>query len=81
MYRLYTESKPNLAEILGRYVHAFTLIEAVGCWNLQIEKSAIIELADISLETAKQIAAEIKRLNSQEAVLIAEISERTTLIV
>jgi len=75
MYRILTESK-NVALVktgLGDLGLDFTLYSGDGSWRGQEERSLIIELDNITRELAEKAARLIKRINSQEKVLLQEI--------
>ena len=78
--RLYTENlnKDKVIRLAaGAFPDGFTVYEAAGCWMGGQENSLGIEIlvtdtgdVDRALETARQLAADIKRLNNQESVLL-----------
>ncbi len=78
MYRLLTEERENLPDIVGRYVDGFTLSTGLGMWKDKLERSAKIDL-DAPIATVRQIAEAIKRDNGQDAVMILELG-RSVLI-
>ena len=75
MYRICTEDKNREAihAILDSHVEGYAVLPGVGSWKGQREKSLTIDLIGPSLETARQIAEEIKAANQQEAVLLLDI--------
>ena len=76
-YRIYTEDT-NRADILKeakkRWPNGFTFINGMGCWAGVEESCLIIEIIreSAALPTIQRFAADIKRLNKQDAVLITE---------
>jgi len=82
IYRIYTERKPNLAEIANKYFEGFTIIEAKGYWQGKPEPSAVIEIIadESSRGTVTQLAYDIKHTNNQQAVLVVEIEGEDYLV-
>lgn len=58
--------KEKLAGIVARYVKGYTIYEALGMWNGEAEKTAILEISG-AFPLLKMID-EIKREMKQEAV-------------
>lgn len=76
LYRIITEDKNSneIEKIVNKFYPGFTLIKGKGYWRLQKEKTLIIEIITDSEDTKiNRIAKEIKKANSQEAVLIQRI--------
>lgn len=72
IYRIYTEdkSRTKVVKILDKHLEGYTLIEGVGAWKGERERSLIVEViakCDIDVRLA---AKEIKRINAQEAVFV-----------
>lgn len=76
-FRIYTENK-NLKEIekiLSKHFEGFTIYKAAGFWRLQKEKVLVIEILGQSkiIKEINAAAKEIKKQNSQEAVLVQKV--------
>lgn len=69
-FTIYTENKPGLSGIVGRYFESFTILEGVGFWKESAENSAVIVVLSDEELKAYQLARAIKRENNQEAVLV-----------
>jgi hypothetical protein len=76
MYRIVTERKnvDSIKQALCGYGLDYTLLKGEGSWHGQVENSLIIELDNISKDVAQTAAQAIKRINSQETVLLQEIA-------
>ena len=75
MFRILTENK-NVDQVKMELVRLgldYTVYRAEGTWQGQQEDSLMIELDNITKESAENAARLIKQLNSQEAVLLQEI--------
>jgi hypothetical protein len=82
LYRICTEDKPNLADLVSARFEAFTIFHGVGYWRGVAEKSATIEIV---LESEKrsqvlELAETIRRENHQEAVLVQAIELNSVLV-
>lgn len=75
LYRIYTETKPNLGEIVSRTLESFTILKGTGYWQGQSEESSVIEvMADEHSRSLVQfIAYAIRSENNQQAVLVVEV--------
>jgi hypothetical protein len=82
MFRILTESKNIglLKTSLGDLGLDYTLYSADGSWRGQEEHSLIIELDNIPRNRAEDAARLIKRINSQEKVLLQEIPVTSHLV-
>jgi len=84
LYRLYTEYKRplNTSKIVSKYFQGFTVTKGIGYWMGLPEKSMIIEIVTERAMDAKvkKLADEIKRYNSQEAVLVQRMENSNWLI-
>lgn len=85
-FRIYTETKDNLKEIVNTYFDSATFIEAKGLWNRTLENSTIIEIIELddfwyhnSCAKVHNLVSRIKLDNKQEAVLVTEEKIRATL--
>jgi len=75
VFRILTEEK-NVDKIKAMLVGLgldFTLFTGHGTWKGQEENSVAVELDNITREEAEHAARTIKRMNSQESVLLQEI--------
>lgn len=78
IWRMYTEKKNigAIENLLNIYFKGYTLIEGIGYWEGEKEKSLIVELlllesgTNQNSENLKKIADEIKIFNNQKTVLI-----------
>lgn len=75
MYRILTESKnvDLVKNILGDLGLDYTLYAGDGSWRGQPENSLIIELDNTTKDLAEEAAKVIKRINSQDKILLQEI--------
>src|ERR1041384_2179185 len=82
LYRICTEDKPNLADLVSARFEAFTIFHGVGYWRGVAEKSATIEIAlpAGNAKKVKELAETICVANSQEAVLVQSIQIESALI-
>lgn len=71
-YRIYTEDKPNLQELVGAEFESFTMFLAEGVWRGESENSAVIEILGHAGDRPKvlQVAERIRVTNDQTAVLV-----------
>ena len=72
LYRIYTEDRQNLSEIVGRYFGGFTILAAYGVYEGINESSAVIEIiaSRETLQTIVHLAGDIKHRNAQSSVLV-----------
>lgn len=72
VYRLYTEARMNLSDIVSRYFHGATLFYANGLWNGALESSVVIEIVGSAsdLQSITHLAGDIRHANNQTAVLV-----------
>lgn len=79
-YRILTEdnNRKAIAALVSSRFGGFTMFPAIGYWKGQQENSLVIEILADSLpeveEAVRGIVTAIKRVNSQESVLL-EITE------
>ena len=78
VYRIYTENinKHTIEKLVSDFYDGYTIIEAKGYWQSKKERSLIIEiLTDGEYEETiiNSIAVQIKKINSQQGVLVAKI--------
>lgn len=82
---IYTESKPNIPDLVGRYFNSFTLAYTTGYWQGKPEKSVKIEIAcdmpigliflklnhdtNVLLKLSDLITA-ILTINEQQAIMV-----------
>jgi len=73
-YRLYTERKDNLKQLVSKYFQGFTVILAEGYWEGIGEPSAIIELVIEGTLTQvihiEAVIQDIKIVNEQQSVMV-----------
>jgi len=76
LYHIYTEDKPNLADLASKHFDGFTILKGVGYWQGEAEPCAVIEIIDSKDKwlTVNTLALDIKEANKQQAVLITQIS-------
>src|SRR5260370_15225232 len=65
LYRIYTEDRQNLSEIVGRYFGGFTILAADGVYEGVNESSAVVEIIATreTLQTIVHLAGDIKHRN------------------
>lgn len=76
LYRIFTEHKnlPAIKCIVADWFDGCTMFEAVGYWQGKREKSLCIEIwGHEDWWAIKAIVSAIKRVNSQDAVLVQQI--------
>lgn len=77
IYRVYTEDKPRLVELVSAFLPAATVYHASGLYNRASENAAIVEvIAPDTRETDETIArlcAEIGRVGKQDSVLAVKL--------
>jgi len=72
VYKLYTEDKSGLIELIARYFDSATLTYGVGLWQGKTEASRIIEIVGTLADLQKVInlAGDIRVKNNQSCVLV-----------
>jgi len=84
LYRIFTEHKntEHITKIVGRYFKGFTLLNGVGFWQGVPERSLVIEIIGTEADASKVelVAYQIKKANTQEAVLIQETNVASQLV-
>ncbi len=72
VFRLYTEDKSNLTDLVARYFAGATLYLATGLWKGSTEQARIIEIVGTldDLQSIVHLAGDIKERNHQSSVLI-----------
>lgn len=75
IYRIYTEDKDNLTDILDRYLKCYTVLSGMGCFNGKHEKCVVVEVSsegnDYNLAARiKATVSDIKSEMNQETVLV-----------
>ena len=75
LFRIHTETRPNIAAIVSELFDGFTLYAAVGYWRGLREDSTTVEiLADASRRADVDTVVErIRAENNQQAVLVVEM--------
>lgn len=56
VWRLYTESRPNLADIVARHFEGATLLSGTGLWQGKTENCTVIEIVTEGVENDADIA-------------------------
>ena len=86
IYRILTEDKGNIAQIVSKHFDAFTIIRAQGYWKGTAENSVVIELDSLGLadmlfsSRVHILATDIKTTNNQDAVLVQKITAESELV-
>ena len=72
VFTLYTESKPNLSELVTRYFDGATITYGLGLWQGTTEPAAVIQIFGWleNLQNIVFLAGDIKTVNAQQTVLI-----------
>lgn len=72
LYTLYTEDKPNVAELVSRYFTGATIYHASGLWNGALESTIVVEIvaSETDLQNIVNLAGDIKHANAQDSVLV-----------
>ena len=89
IFRILTEYRDNLPELTERYFDGFNFTHGIdGYWKGGREMSAVIEIDSIGMDYERightrvkvyALAADIKRENNQQAVLVQEIAAESRL--
>lgn len=74
LYKIYTENiNQSLTEkLISKYLSAYTIYQAKGCWAGSAEQSIVIEYFSSDKReqvTIVSLCEEIKQLNKQQAVI------------
>lgn len=74
IYRLYTESRDNVAALVAAAVPSASIINIQGIWEGTFELGMIVEIIGSALDRAKvqALAQTIARENGQACVLVTE---------
>lgn len=82
VYRLYTEDKPNVRELVSRYFDGATILFARGLWQGQTEDSVVIEIVALKSDLQKvvHLAGDIREVNQQTAVFMTYQTVKSLLI-
>lgn len=82
LYRILTENKNkrDLLSLASGYFEGFTAIEGLGYWQGKGEQSLILEVETSDGAAVKRLANDIKIFNSQQAVLVEVVSNKSFLI-
>jgi hypothetical protein len=84
-FSIYTEDlqRPQIIALVHKEFAAATLYSAQGSWKGQQEQSLVIEVIthESSRGAVHNIAYNIKRLNSQEAVMVVESPIETMVMI
>jgi len=80
LYRVFTETKPGLAELVSKRFDGFTLVPATGYWLGEPEQSTVIEIVTDDGWSVFELAEDIKEVNGQDAVLVERIRNASWLL-
>lgn len=71
-YRIYTEARSNLPELVEKYFPGFSIFTGTGYWKRKTEYCAVIEIIadNESDRLMSELADEILSRNEQECVLV-----------
>lgn len=71
-YRIYTEDKVGLVQLISRYFAGASIIDAIGVWQGGTELARIIEIVGTrtDLQRVCDLAGDIKVANQQSSVLV-----------
>ena len=72
VYRLYTEDKPGLVDLVKRYVPGATLFYGIGLYDGHVEAARVIEIVGTlaDLQSIVHLAGDIRVTNAQTSVLV-----------
>lgn len=72
LFSVYTENAPNLPELVARYFDGATIYDGLGLWQGAEEQSAVVEIIGhaADLQSVAFLAADIKHVNRQQAVIV-----------
>ena len=72
LYRLYTEDKGNVAQLVAPYFDSCTVLTATGYWRGIAEPSVVVEILGTAQDSEKvaRLAEHIRVTNAQESVLV-----------
>lgn len=72
IYRLYTEDKVGLVQLISRYFAGASILDAIGVWQGGTELARIIEIVGVraDLQRIVDLAGDIKVANHQTSVLV-----------
>lgn len=78
VYRIYTETRDNLVQLVSRYFEGATLYSAVGLWEGQTEPSTTVEIIGVPSDRTRvlQLARAILQVNAQSSVLVTTLDSR-----
>ena len=82
IYRIYTEKigrDENVINAVSTSFDGFTLFHATGYWQGKPEATTVIEIETHDKISVRTVADKIRRLNSQQAVLVVEIESKSEL--
>lgn len=82
LYRLFTENvnKEWICQCISRHFPGFTLLEGIGYWEGQGERSLCIEIVTEDADKVRIISHAIKEHNKQDSILVQKISIEGKLI-
>lgn len=78
LFRILTENKSTLPDVVSKYFEGFTIIHGLGFWKGKPESCAVIEIdtlgSDYNIEArVNSVVADIKSQCHQESVLVQTI--------
>lgn len=79
VFRLYTERRPNLRQIVDFFVPAATFYRAKGLWHGLTEDSMVIEIvgSEADTKTVRALARAIRKASGQSSVLMTAVALRS----
>jgi hypothetical protein len=83
MYQIFTEdrNRNKIIKVLNSYLKNYTLLFGEGMWRGEVEPCITIQfIPDVYTAPAQEIANEIKKLNSQQSVLLVEHQSTEVLV-
>lgn len=77
VFRLYTEDRANIAELVSRHFDGASIQTVTGLWRGQTERGAVVEIVGRSDDGNRivALATDIARTNGQTEVLVLRHSK------
>lgn len=71
-FSLYTEDRPGLSDIIGRYFDGATIHNGIGLWRGSVERSAIVEILGTREDVTRvfYLAGDIRAAGRQSSVIV-----------
>ena len=79
-YHLHTQDCADLPDLVRRYFPDFTLTHATGYWQDSSEPAAVIKVVSEDRAKVFKLAADIREINRQSAVLVETIPTSSALV-